>query len=183
MITARPPRAFRATGAVVLLVLCTLMAAAMLIDAATRTSLAETALLAPWPLLVLWVVYVAGLASDVRADLTGVRVQNLLRRTWLPWGRVRSIGMRWQLELTLDDGSRLTCFGGPARSRPRRLGPGGAKEDGDAQAEDGIAALHRLRSQAEHEADAVVVRGWDWPMLLTGIVLAAWAVIAVVLTR
>lgn len=183
MVTERPPRAFRATGAVVLFVICAVVTVALLTDALVRTGPANTALIAPWPLLVLWAVYVVGIASDVRADATGVRVQNLLRRVWVPWGRVRSIGMRWQLEFALEGGSVLTGFGGPARQRPRRLGPGRSKESGDIAAEDGLAALQRLRKEASSDQDAVIVRGWDWPSLGALAVLVVWAAIAVAVTR
>jgi hypothetical protein len=183
MVTARPPRAFRATGAVVLLVLCTVVTAALLVDALVRSGAANAALLAPWPLLVLWAVYVFGVASDVRADLTGLRVQNLLRRTWLPWSSVRRMAMRWQLELTLDDATTLVCFGGPARQRPRRIGPGRTKEAGDEATEDGIAALQKLRLESHPDPDATIERSWDWPAIAVLIALIVWAAIAVAVTR
>ncbi|MGB3730756.1 PH domain-containing protein [Microbacterium sp.] len=183
MVTARPPRAFRATGAVVLFGLCAVMAVVLLGDAVVRSGPANAALLAPWPLLVVWGVYVVGVASDVRADATGVRVQNLLRRTWVPWGRVDRISMRWQLEFALYGGEVLSSFGGPARSRPRRLGPGGEKERENADEEDGIAALHRLRSESQTDRDAVIVRGWDWISLVIGLALVVWAVNAVAVTH
>jgi hypothetical protein len=183
MVTARPPRAFRATGAVVLLALCAVLAVVMLGDAVMRAGIGEAALLAPWPLLALWVTYVVGVASDVRADVTGVRVQNLLRRTWVPWDRVRRITMRWQLEFALGGAKTLSSFGGPARSRPRRLGVGGEKERENVEEEDGIAALHRLRSESVADPDARIVHGWDWPMVWSGLALAVWAVIAVVVTH
>jgi len=183
MVTARPPRVFRATGAVVLLVLCAAVTAALLVDALVRSGAANAALLAPWPLLVLWAVYVFGVASDVRADVTGVRVQNLLRRTWVPWGRVRGIAMRWQLELTLDDATKLVSFGGPARQRPRRLGPGRTKETGDEATEDGIAALQKLRLESRPDPDATIGRSWDWPAIAVLVVLIVWAAIAVAVTR
>lgn len=183
MVTARPPRVFRATGAVVLLGLSAVLAVFLLGDAVVRSGPVNAALLAPWPLLVVWGVYVAGVASDVRADATGVRVQNLLRRTWVPWDRVDRISMRWQLEFALYGGQVLSSFGGPARSRPRRLGVGGEKEHGNAEEEDGIAALHRLRSESVPDAGDAVVHGWDWPMIWTGLALVAWAVIAVVIAH
>ncbi|MGP6171586.1 PH domain-containing protein [Microbacterium sp. A204] len=180
---ARPARVFRVTGSVVLFVLCALVAAALLIDAAVRSGGAQALLLAPWMLLVLWAVYVVGIASDVRADRRGVHVQNLLRRTWIPWSRVKRIAMRWQLELTLDDGVVVRCFGSPARSRPRRIGPERTREDGNETAEDGIARMQRLRLDAEIQPDAVVVRTWDWASIIALAVLVVWAAVAVFATR
>lgn len=183
MASARPPRAFRATGAVVLLAICSAVTLVLLIDAVVRSGPGNAVLLAPWPLLVLWAVYVYGVASDVRADATGVRVQNLLRRTWVPWGMVRRIELRWQVEFALDDGTRLNCFGGPARSRPRRLGPGRTKESGNADAEDGIAALQKLRLESQPDTDATIERSWDWAAIAVLLVLIVWAAIAVAVTR
>ena len=183
MPAARPPRVFRVTGAAWLLGITAVMAAVLLIEASVRSGIGEALLLAPWLLLVLWVIYVVGIASDVRADAGGVGVQNLLRRTWVPWSRVKRITMRWQIELTLDEGRIVRCFGGPARSRPRRLGPGRTREDADEGAHDGIAKLQRLRLEADVSPDAAVVRGWDWPANISFAVLAVWAAIAIAVTR
>lgn len=171
-----------------LLALTAVVAVVLLVDAAMQSGIENTLLLAPWPLLVVWTVYVVGVASDVRADHAGARVQNLLRRTSIPWARVQRMAMRWQLEFTLDDGIVINCFGGPARSRPRRLGPGRTKEDVVDETEDGIAKLHRLRAEAAETSDAVaadagIVRTWDWPAILAFGVIAAWAAVAVALTR
>lgn len=183
MPAARPPRVFRVTGAAWLLGITAVIAAALLIEATVRSGVGEALLLAPWLLLLLWVIYVVGVASDVRADHSGVAVQNLLRRTWVPWGAVKRIAMRWQIELTLDEGGVVKCFGGPSRSRPRRLGPERAREDGNEAAEDGIAKLQRLRLEASSSGDGAAVRTWDWSAIIAFAVLAVWAAIAVAVTR
>ncbi len=183
MPTVKPPRVFRVTGAAWLLGITALVAAALLVEATVRSGVGEALLLVPWILLVIWVIYVVGVASDVRADVTGVGVQNLLRRTWVPWSRVKRIAMRWQIELTLDQGGVVRCFGGPSRSRPRRIGPGRSREDADEGADDGIAKLQRLRLAADAPPDAAVVRTWDWPSIIALAAIAIWAVIAVVITR
>jgi len=179
----RPPRVFRVTGAAWLLGLGGVLAAALLIEAAVRSGIGEALLLAPWMLLILWTVYVVGIASDVRADRAGVHVQNLVRRTFVPWSRVKRIAMRWQIELTLDDGVVVRCLGGPARSRPRRLGPGRTRESENEEADDGIARLKRLQLEAQSAPDAAVERTWDAAAILGFVVLAVWAVIAVLITR
>lgn len=183
MPTARPPRIFRVTGAAWLLGLTAAIAIALLVEAAVRSGVGQALLLAPWLLLVIWVVYVVGIASDVRADAAGVEVQNLLRRTAVPWSRVKRIALRWQLELTLDAGAVVRCFGGPSRSRPRRIGPERTREDGNGEAADGIARLQKLRLEAEVPPDAAVVRSWDWASILAFAVLAVWAGVAVLITR
>lgn len=177
-----PKRVFPVTGAIILLCICAVLTLALLTDAVIRTSLGNALLLAPWPLLALWLVYVVGVASDIRGDRTGVGVQNFLRRTWMPWSRVKRIAMRWQLEITLDDGAVLRCFGGPTRARSRRIGPERTREDSATESEDGIATLHRLRAEADLRSDAEVTRTWDIPALAALVALAAWAVAAVVAT-
>lgn len=187
MAQARLPRIFRVTGAVVLLVLASIVAAVMLIDALVRSGIGNTLLLAPWLLLVLWLVYVVGAASDVRADERGVQVQNLLRRVRMPWERVKKIAVRWQLEFLLDDGSVVTSMGGPARSRPRRLGAERERESENAESSDGLAQLQKLRLEALESAtsgsDAAVQRSWDVPALIALGVLVVWAAAAVLIVQ
>lgn len=113
-------RTYRAGSGPFLLGGAVVLAALLLGDAVVRGGWQQTLLLAPWVLLVLWLVYEVSVASGVRVSATGVRVQNMLRRTQFGWRRVRDIDLRWQLVFLLDDGVRLTCFGGPARARPAR---------------------------------------------------------------
>ena len=201
MAAAEPKRVFSVTGAVILLAICAFLTLVALIDAVLRSGVEGALLVAPWPLLALWIVYVVGVASDIRADRTGVRVQNFLRRTWVSWARVKRIAVRWQLEITLDDGAIIRCLGGPMRSRSRRIGPERTREDSATQSHDGIAALHRMRAEAELRSDAEVRSGggvssggevrsgaevthtWDIPALAALVILAAWAVAAVVATH
>jgi hypothetical protein len=180
MAQVQPARVFRVSGATVLLAITAVATAALLIDAAVRSGVGNMLLLAPWLLLLIWTVYVSGIASDIRADPRGVLVQNLLRRTWVPWSRVTRIAMRWQLELTLDDGAVVRCFGGPARSRPRRLGPGRTRDEGADEVEDGIARLQRLRLDAVAAPGDAVARTWDRGALLALVALVVWIAIAVV---
>ncbi|WCM56288.1 PH domain-containing protein [Microbacterium sp. EF45047] len=189
---------FRNRGGVALLVIGAVLAALLLADAVVRAGVGTALLLVPWLLLVLWGLHVAGVASGIRPGVDGVLVQNLLRRTFVPWSRVRRIGMRWQVEIELDDGSTLPCFGGPVRSRPQRLGPGRRPEDTTGAAEDAVAMLRRMRADAAGttpadaagttaggttDADAPIRRGWDVPALVALAVIVAWAVVAVLLTR
>lgn len=173
-----PPRS---RGGVVMLVICAVLAVVLLGDAVIRAGLGSAMLLAPWVLLVLWAVYVAGVASSIRPQPDGVLVQNLLRRTFAPWSRVTAITMRWQIEITLDDGRVLTCFGGPARSRPQRLGPGRVREDANGPADDLVATMRKAKAAARGASDAPVRRGWDVPALTALAVLLAWAVAAILI--
>ncbi|WP_336646034.1 PH domain-containing protein [Microbacterium sp. USHLN186] len=181
---SRTPAALRNLGGTVLLVICAVIAAVLVVDAALRAGVGEALLVAPWPLLVLWSVHVVGVASRVRLRPGGVFVQNLLRTTFAPWVRVRGIRMGWQLQISLDDGTRIDCLGGPARRRPQRLGPGRTKEDVSGDADDAVAALRKAQQAASTEAsDGRIRRGWDLPAIGVLVVLVVWAGIAVLLTR
>jgi hypothetical protein len=166
-----------------MLVICAVLAAALLIDAAVRAGIGTALLMAPWLLLVLWGVHVVGVASRVRPQPDAVFVQNLLRRTWAPWARVEQIRMRWQIELSLDDGTVLACFGGPARRRPQRLGPGRRLEDAAGDADDAVAALRKAKAEAGAGPDGPIRRGWDVPAIVALGVLIAWAVVAVLIVN
>lgn len=154
-------------------------------DAAINGSWAQMLLLAPWPLLAIWIVYEISAASFLRVDDRGATVQNLLRRTTFGWRRVREIDFRWQLELALDDGSTVTAFGGPARSRPRRQTRAEREVEGE-QVPAGIrltADLEERRRAAGEGADAPIVRSWDWPAIVAIGVIAAWAIVAVLIVN
>ncbi len=185
--TARPEesRLFRNRSGLVSLAVCAVLAVVLLTDAVVRAGVSAALLLAPWLLLVLWGVYMVTVASGVRPERGGVLVQNLLRRTFVPWRRVSRIGMRWQIEFLLDDGSVLTCFGGPVQSRPRRLGPGRTLEESTTAADDMVAALRRMKTDVETDptaagADADVRRTWDKPAVLALLALLACAAAAIV---
>lgn len=168
-----------------LLAVCAVVVVALFVDAVVRAGIGEALLLAPWMLLALWLIYAIGVASHVRGQADGVLVQNALRRTFAPWPRVRRIDMRWQVEIALDDGSILTCFGGPARMRPQRLGPGRTREDVGGEADDLVARLRRAKADAgpaRGEA-APILRSWDLPALGALLAIAVWAAIAVLVTR
>lgn len=152
-------------------------------DAVTNGSWAQMLLLAPWPLLAIWVVYEISAASFVRVDDRGATVQNMLRRTTFGWRRVREVDFRWQLELTLDDGSTVTAFGGPARSRPRRQTRAEREVEGE-QVPAGIrfaADLEERRRAAGEGSDAPIIRSWDLPAVVALGLIAAWAVVAVLI--
>jgi hypothetical protein len=139
-------------------------------------------LVAPWVLLGVWVVYEISYVSFVRVDAQGVVVQNMLRRTSFGWGRVVDVDLKWQLQFSLDDGSELVCWGGPARARPPRPGRG---EDAEAKAPAGLQALTQIRDRWDHAvaANAPLVRTWDRPAILALAVIVVWAVLAVLIAN
>lgn len=175
-------RTFRAASGPVSLVLSSLLALFLLGDAVVRAGWAQGMLLAPWVLLGLWVVYVVAFVSSVRIDDDGVVVQNLLRRTSFGWDRVRDIDLKWQLVFSLDDGSDVTCYGGPARGRPLRRATG----DEEATAPTSLRDLTAIRDRWESTptpapAESPIRRGWDGPALIALAIIAAWAVASILI--
>lgn len=176
-------RTFRAASGPVSLVLCSLLALFLLGDAVVRAGWGQMLLLAPWVLLGLWVVYEIAFVSAVRVDDEGAVVQNMLRKTSFGWSRVRDIDLRWQLLFSLDDGTDLSCYGGPARARPVRRPTSGEDE---AKAPAGLRELTEIRDrwqQAPATADAPVRRTWDAQALIALGIIVLWAVVSVVIAN
>ena len=176
-------RTFRAASGPVSLVLCSLLAIFLLGDAVVRAGWGQMLLLAPWVLLGLWVVYEIAFVSVVRVDAQGAVVQNMLRRTSFGWSRVRDIDLRWQLVFSLDDGTDLSCYGGPARARPVRRPTSG---DDEAKAPAGLRDLTEIRDrwqQAPSSADVPIRRTWDSQALIALGVIVLWAVASVLIAN
>lgn len=175
-------RTYRASSGPVALVLSGLLALFLLGDTVLRGSWGQMLLIAPWVLLGLWVVYEISFVSVVRVDHDGATVQNMLRRTSFGWSRVRDIDFRWQLQFALDDGTDISCYGGPARSRPAR--PSADQDDARSKVPAGVRDLTEIRDRWESAvgADAPITRAWDGPALIALGVIVLWAVGAVLIT-
>lgn len=169
---------YRAPSGLVVLIPSAVLGLFLLGDTAIRGSWGQMLLIAPWVLLALWILYEISYVSFVRVDDEGVVVQNMLRRTRFGWARLRDVDLRWQLEFTLDDGRRLTCWGGPARSRPPRARRG---EDTAPTVPSGLRTLTDIRDRWETAAgdDASIRREWDRPALVALAIIAVWAVAAI----
>jgi len=113
-------RIFRPISATIVMVASTGIAGLLLLDAFVRGGVEQGMLITPWVLFVLWGVYVFGYAPHVRTDAAGIRLHNLLNIIDISWGQVAGIRLRWQLEVTLQDGSVIRAFGGPSLRRPRK---------------------------------------------------------------
>ena len=176
-------RVFRAPSGAIGLVVGGVIALVLLIDVVIRAGWLDLFLLAPWVLLVLWIVYVLTFASHVATDTEGATVQNLLRVVRVPWARVTEVSMRYQVSFALDDGSAVRAFGGPVAGRPGRLG----RRDDSPRARREPPALRDLElireqweSSREDAAPAAAVRrSWDLLGLISLAVIVVWAVSAV----
>lgn len=176
-------RTFRAPSGPAAVVIGSLLAVFLLGDAVLRAGWGQMLLLAPWVLLVLWIVYVNSFASAVRIDDEGVVVQNLLRRIEFGWRRVRDVELRWQLVFSLDDGSDVSCYGGPAKAGSFRMPTRG---DGEERVPAGLRALAEIeqrRDAASLAADAPIRRSWDRPALVALAVIVVWAILAILIAN
>lgn len=194
MLNAEPAsgsaRAYRGYTGVAVLVVCALASAYLLGDAVVNGSWGQMLLYAPWVLLVLWTVYVVAVASAVRVDADGVAVTNMLRTTRFGWRRATDVDLTWQLDFRLDDGRKLSCWGGPGRARAPR--PAG--RDGGIRVPASLGALGEIRALWERAldapvppagtgADAPIRRTWDLPVLAALVVIVIWAVAAVMIVN
>ena len=170
---------FRPGSAVPLLGVCALVVVFLIGDAIVRAGVGEGLLLAPWPLLALWGVYVSAFASSLEVDENGATVQNLLRVVRIPWARVRALEWQWQMVFALDDGSHVRAIGGPLESRSVRRAGRGESTPEHARAQYDYA--QRLYEGADAAADGPVRHGWDIPALIALVVLVAWAISALVI--
>lgn len=190
-------RTYRAPTGIAVLVVCAALGVFLLGDAVARGSWGLMLLLAPWVLLVLWLVYVISVASMVRVDESGAAVQNFLRRTRFGWRRVTQLDLRWQLDFTLDDGRMLACWGGPGRIQSPRM-----KRSGEVTVPQSLQTLTDVRARWESAverpagpagegvaetagegADAPIRRSWDWPAIGALVAILVWAAVAIAATR
>ncbi|UGS26894.1 PH domain-containing protein [Microbacterium resistens] len=182
-------RTYRSPLGPIVLTLVSALALFLLGDAVARGSWGLMLLYAPWVLLAVWIVYEISFVSAVRVDDEGATVRNMLRTTRFGWRRVRDVDLRWQLEFALDDGTRVSCFGGPGRSRPPRQtgrGEGEVKVPASLQALTEIrdrweAAVDAAPGPAGEGADAPIRRGWDLPAVAALAIIAIWAIAAILI--
>ncbi|WP_051191608.1 PH domain-containing protein [Microbacterium luticocti] len=188
---ARDPgrHVFRPGSAIPILGISALVVLYLLGDAVVRAGLGDALLLAPWPLLALWGVYVSAFASHLAIDDDGVTVQNLLRVVRMPWAEVTDIQWPWQVEVTTASGARVRALGGPLQGRGgRRPGTRDQTPEGvRAQYDAIVRAFDSARDRVDPGADATasgrrVGSGWDVPALVALAVLVVWAVVALVVT-
>ncbi|CAL4860075.1 hypothetical protein [Microbacterium sp. MM2322] len=183
---AASPRVFRAASGTVALILASLVTLLLLIDAVVRAGWGEMLLLAPWLLLVMWLIYVGTFVSHVAIDAEGATVQNLLRIVRVPWGRVTDIGIRYQVRFTLDDGRIVNAFGGPVAGRPARPGLK-ADQNPRARIPPALRDLELIRGQWDAatetgSGEGEVVRRWDLRALGALVLLIAWGLCSVIIS-
>jgi len=143
----------------------------LLFDVVIRGSWAQALLIAPWVLAGVGLIYVITALSSVTTDAEGVTVQNLFRRTRMPWGEVADVALRWQLVFTLVDDRIVRAFGGPAAGRR-----GSARAERDAE----LVRDVWKRATAAGAAGGPVRTSWDAAAISVAVGILVWALIAIV---
>lgn len=174
-------RTIRSRTGIVWLVVVGVGVAALLVDVLVRGGALDLVLVAPWLLLIVWVVWAFLATPSLRADERGVSVRNPLRSTTAGWAAVREVTLRWQLELRLDGDRRLQVWAVQARRAPRRTGDAAAAGSGREQQV--LEDLRDLRTSAVRSASADVRQRWNLDALVVLAVLVVWAAVAVAVTR
>lgn len=172
-------RVYRSPSGVIGLAVAAVVALFLLGDATIKAGWGQTALLAPWLLLMLWAAYVVLWAPSVVTDLQGVTVQNMLRRVRMPWHRITEIDLQWQTVFRLDNGRTVRAHGGPVAGRPGRLGSGSGRREPPA-----VRDVELIRSDWENRREDTdsgeqVRREWDVPALVALAIIVVWAGVAI----
>lgn len=176
MTTSTDRIVFRSAAGWVWLALVGALAAFLLGDVVVRAGWYDALLMAPWFLLVAWIVWVFQTSPRIEADARGVVLVNVLRVVRISWPAVREVRLRYQAVFHLRDGGRISAWGGAGR----RLHLSLARRGADPAAEQ-VEALEHLREEAD-PGEKTVRRSWDVSALIALVVIAAWAAWALAVT-
>jgi len=160
----------RATSSAVSFWAAVAIAVVFMGDAAVRGA---WSVVAAWLPLTGFVVYLAWLVlyrSSLRVETYRLTVINLARVHTAPWARIMRVAHGPQILLELDDGTTLTCWGGPFPPRPGRESRG--------QEQSQVQRLLEARCDGAAATDEPVRHRWDVPVLAVGAILAVAAVVA-----
>lgn len=164
----RPDTTLRATSSLISFWCAVGLAVFFLGDAAVRGRWDIVGRWLPTVLLILWCLWVFLYRSSVTLKNDRLVVTNLARVHDIPWHRVDAVLDRPQLSVELDDGTRVTCWGGPFPGREARNR--GADELGP------VLGVIAARREAAPFSTEPVRRRWDAPVLIAGAVLTVAAV-------
>jgi len=168
------PLTLRATSSAVSFWAAVAIAVLFMGDAAVRGAWAVVAAWLPATLFVLWGLWLILYRSSVRVDAEAATVINLARVHTVPWARVDTVAHGPQLVLDLDDGTSVSCWGGPFPPRPGRRS---APEQSEAQ------RVLQARRDGAAPSTAPAEHRWDVPVLAVGAVLLIAAVVSPLLVN
>lgn len=174
--TPTPRRVFRGVSGVIGLIGAGVVALLLVIDVIARSGWIETFVIAPWLALIVWLIYVAVYASHIAVDGSGITVQNLLRRTFVPWSQVADIDFKFQVRVVLVSGKAIAAFGGPIAGRSASRGVRIGSERGPSSTRRDLEVIREWRQDATETGapDGVVRRSWDAVGVVSLAVIAVW---------
>jgi hypothetical protein len=176
-------RIFRPVSATIGMIASAGVAALLLLDAFVRGGVEQGMLITPWVLLVLWGIYAFAYAPHVETDAAGIRLHNVLSIIDIPWALVSGIRLRWQLEVTVNDGRVMRAFGGPSLSRPRRK-PETPDDDAVPPSGRDLTLIQEAWDHASERgvsATGTLQRRLDVPALVALAIIVAWTVASVMI--
>lgn len=169
---------FRSTIGWVWFGIAAFVSAYLIVDMVVRASAWDAFLVAPWLLAICWVVWVFQVVPRIDANERGVRLYNLLRIVDLPWAAVSEVRLRYSTEFDLRAGGTVVAWGGSSRRLHRSIKRRSEEDPAESEAE----ALQRLHAQAGR-GPSEVGRTWEWFSVASAIVIVAWLVFSLLMTR
>ena len=169
----RPNTTLRASSSLISFWCAVGLAAFLMGDSAVRGRWDIVGRWLPAILLILWCLWLFFYRSAVTLKTDRLVVTNLARVHDIPWRHVDAVVDSPQLTIQLDDGTRVTCWGGPFPGRAGRNRVG--DELGPV-----LGAIEARREAASASLDPVR-RRWDLPVLIAGVILAVAVVTAATL--
>lgn len=125
-----------------------------------------------------WCAWAFLYRMSIRLGYSEVTVVNLLRRTTVPWHRVDDVTRRMQIMITLDNGTRIQCWGSPFAPRPGAVSASSKAGIRGGSADPALADVIASWRQAPVVHDQRPVRSeWDIPAISVGFGLLVCSII------
>ena len=140
----------------------------MLVDAAVRAEWSTILLALPWMCAILLVCWMLLIRPRLIITPSHLVVVNVLRMHTLPWPRIAELHVRYQLVITLTDGSVLRAWGSPT-VHPQKTHAADRAQASRKRAFVGVVeAIDQARDELGRPADtgeSPTVRVVWWPLL------------------
>lgn len=146
----------------------------MLLDAAVRAEWSTILLALPWMCALLLVCWGLLIRPCLIVEPSGLTVVNIVRTHALPWREIADLHVRYQLVITLRDGTVIRAWGSPT-VRPARSDPDTPKPPRNRAFVGVVEAIEQARDEVGRPADRgdrPSVRVVWWPMVALAVAVA-----------
>lgn len=171
----------RPTSSIVGFAAILVVAVVLVVDAAARGRWDVVVASLPASGLAVWAGAGIFALPCLRITDAGLEVVNILSTTAVPWSAVESVSTRYQVVVSLKDGSRVRSWGAPASARASR-GPDNRQVDAGGRMTSSSAQrllAEALVSHATDDRPGTVRRTWHWAWIGTGALLLATVAVQV----